>query len=508
MKKLRPLAIFLIFILMFSSITQGAAQNAGNPVSKTPEEPGWGTLKNDVLSLSATHTGAFSGRVVKGANILIDGWSHAVTSANMVPKNARTARKITTWLKSKKNLEVALAKSAPGTKAFRHLTKALRRNASKIENAKVLSVSGARKVTALKTVGVSLKVGNFFLNGYGIYDAAKKINSGEYEHDHPSLRFVSDALRSASIAANSFSMATLGRIPQLEGAALITGLSNDLFNSSTFSGYMNSTDNFVIRTADRAAVAMNSLLTSPTATYIPEYLISKWYGYWGDTPSADALKKAELTHQKWLKYKESDEYKEKLARLNLMRKPGYGINVYKPNIYIYPMVTSDITLTFERPGLLEIAIPPYGENWKVMVNPDGTILAEDENTYGFLFYESLSWPFMFQTDGGWLIESHTREEQFKDILTEYGFNRREMEDFIEYWSNKLEKGVDYAMYPQTTPVVDGAMPVNINPFPDSLYRIWFVFEENAPLPSPGEIKPFIREGYTIIEWGGLIIPSF
>ena len=69
----------------------------------------------------------------------------------------------------------------------------------------------------------------------------------------------------------------------------------------------------------------------------------------------------------------------------------------------------------------------------------------------------------------------------------------------------LEADKDYIMYPQYTETVDKAMEVNITQAPENIVRIWFVFEEYDGQEYEEEvIVPFTREGYTVVEWGGMV----
>lgn len=56
-----------------------------------------------------------------------------------------------------------------------------------------------------------------------------------------------------------------------------------------------------------------------------------------------------------------------------------------------------------------------------------------------------------------------------------GFNEQEILDFIEYWTDYLEPGVDYVMYPLLTEGVDAEMPVRFSVQPDNIFRLWFGF---------------------------------
>ena len=185
-----------------------------------------------------------------------------------------------------------------------------------------------------------------------------------------------------------------------------------------------------------------------------------------------------------------------------------GIGAYKPNIYIYTEdgTTIYVTVTFLDPDLLTTTIPDYSGIWQVEANHDGVLTDAEGTEYGYLFYESETLTHYFQTEKGWLIKADSREEQYREILSAYGFSEREIDDFIEYWVTKLDAGKDYMMYPQDTKIVDRAMPVVIDPTPEEVVRIWFAFdEETKDSYTVPQITAIERDGYTVLEWGGVIL---
>ncbi len=185
-----------------------------------------------------------------------------------------------------------------------------------------------------------------------------------------------------------------------------------------------------------------------------------------------------------------------------------NVSCYKPNIYIYTKEETQVNVEFAYPDLLTTTIPEYKNNWNVIAKGDGRLVDTfgSNEEYNYLFYESIAMPHFFKKDSGWLIVSNTREQQYRDILTEYGFNETEIADFIEYWTEKLPQGVDYIMYPQNTETVNYVMPVNVTPEPDSMERIWFTFEEyNGQRCGIPTITPIERKDYAVVEWGGIIL---
>ena len=197
--------------------------------------------------------------------------------------------------------------------------------------------------------------------------------------------------------------------------------------------------------------------------------------------------------------------------LNMAPKAGSTVlpnhvTAKKPNIYLYPETKTDITVTFERPGCLTASIPDYTGDWSITAAPDGTLTDADKNSYEYLFYEALVKKNTFQTEEGFLVPADKRDEVFRRVLTDYGFNEQETADFIEYWSDYLTSGEDYVMYPILTDGVDAAVPVSFSVNPDSITRIWFGFTHyDGSEIKKTEITPIERKGFTVVEWGGAVL---
>lgn len=187
-----------------------------------------------------------------------------------------------------------------------------------------------------------------------------------------------------------------------------------------------------------------------------------------------------------------------------------GTNVLKPNIYIYSQEEREVTVAFDQPELLTVTIPEYQDSWKVTADAEGRLTDASGGAYDFLFYESISEAFLFETEEGWRVPADGRKECFETILFDLGFQENETADFTEFWTEKLDPDTDYLMYPQGTERVDLAMPVTITEEPECLERIWFVFTEDdgRSMEEPAGYE-LTRGGegcrYYVLEWGGLVI---
>ena len=175
--------------------------------------------------------------------------------------------------------------------------------------------------------------------------------------------------------------------------------------------------------------------------------------------------------------------------------------VRKPNIYLYPKEKCrlSVSLGFPQGGQVVVSDPAYPQAWQdITVTPDGRI----ENTYDYLFYEA-SIPDLWQYEKGWVVSREDLSGFFSENLSAYGFNDREINDFLEYWIPRLKSSPYYAVYPQHIPHIDDVITLNICKMPDSILRLFYVIKEVSEIKSLPEpvIPEFDRVGFAVTEWG-------
>jgi hypothetical protein len=95
---------------------------------------------------------------------------------------------------------------------------------------------------------------------------------------------------------------------------------------------------------------------------------------------------------------------------------------------------------------------------------------------------------------------------FEEKLYEYGFAKKERDDFIEYWSEHLPKSNYYEVYPIVDEEVDNYFSIETTPKPDSIKRLWFYVSPVNKIRSleQPEIKKFSRKGFVVVEWGVML----
>ena len=184
--------------------------------------------------------------------------------------------------------------------------------------------------------------------------------------------------------------------------------------------------------------------------------------------------------------------------------PSTGIPVYKPNIYLYSDVDMNVNVHIYPSDWITISDPIYNDKsgWNANI-----INGSLNGTEDYLFYEAIVPDENFQKETGWVVNANNRMNDIVRILDDYKFNEQEKKDFIDYWVNKLDVDKDYIFYPQETEIVDLIMPLVTSIKADEEYRIWFYMEEkeNQVVTKPKNIEVISRNGFTIVEWGGILL---
>jgi hypothetical protein len=186
------------------------------------------------------------------------------------------------------------------------------------------------------------------------------------------------------------------------------------------------------------------------------------------------------------------------------KDPGHTV-VKKPAVYLYPESEMNVSVSVEVNGKLTYTEPEYKNGWNVNVKPDGLI----DGKYDYLFYEAdlkkIELP-----EEGWIVEFGKLENWFDKYLPQFGLNKKETEQFKEYWMKDLKKANYYEIKLLGNKFLEENMKLKIYPEPQTILRLNFYFK---PAFEKREIKPPVvntikRNGFTVIEWGGINASDF
>ncbi len=179
--------------------------------------------------------------------------------------------------------------------------------------------------------------------------------------------------------------------------------------------------------------------------------------------------------------------------------------VKKPALYLYPAKDIAIEVNLNPLGKITKTIPEYKNLWKVNVTKEGLI----DGKYNYLFYEvKLFFPVNPPAEG-WVVPYSELQNWFKEYLPKLGLNERETKDFMNYWLKALEPAKYYIVKLFDRAWIDKNLALEINPEPKKFLRLIFYFEPTdakLALKEP-KIELFTREGFTAVEWGGIVKES-
>jgi len=205
----------------------------------------------------------------------------------------------------------------------------------------------------------------------------------------------------------------------------------------------------------------------------------------------------------------------------------------KPVVYLYPEKQTTVHLSFSSPITLNTQIPTYHNGWLVSAKPDGTLTdlqpqytnctdfegAKFGSEYALTSCKNNAYPYIYWTgksvvnsypagEKGWIVAKDDLNTFMQKKLKEIGLTEKESEDMISYWVPKMGKknAPYYEIRFIQTQDMNAFVPMNVNPLPDSVLRVFLDWKALASKPvaepQPQQLQKAIRNGFTLVEWGG------
>ena len=175
----------------------------------------------------------------------------------------------------------------------------------------------------------------------------------------------------------------------------------------------------------------------------------------------------------------------------------------KPVIYLYPPSEQTVSVKLEYKGKITCTYPEYKDEWKVKAEPDGTLTnLADNREYSYLYWEGVS-NNKWDISKGFVVKGNETEKFLQQKLEYLGLTPKEYNEFIVYWLPFM-KDNKYNVITFAGAEYEEIAKLKITPKPDSILRIMMVFKPlNKSIKiEEQELKPFLRKGFTVVEWGG------
>lgn len=178
----------------------------------------------------------------------------------------------------------------------------------------------------------------------------------------------------------------------------------------------------------------------------------------------------------------------------------------KPVVYLYP--TTPTTVSVKVGADISVSEPLYGTGWTVLAQPNGQITTSSGAVFPNLYWEGKGHGVYPKIIQGRVVSSTNIEQELRSDLAAQGLHQTEIQDFLNFWLPKMPSTPYIRLTWFNTPALNQLAPLTISPQPDTLLRVFLDFAgQNTPTTTlaPQTLRTTPRAGFTVVEWGGLLV---
>lgn len=275
----------------------------------------------------------------------------------------------------------------------------------------------------------------------------------------------------------------------------------DYFNEEAPSNVNFTNNNYILISIPVAACAEHNI--KPDYYKIDGNTVEIQFKYTKECNSSVEMAKTIFYLLKVPKSLDNIDIKVSYKNRNNIRRP-YDTRVDKPIIYLYPENETNVVIKLNHPELITTSYPKYENEWNVLAKPDGTLIDNKtgKSLYA-LYWEGKNNNLKVEKDG-FVVSGKDTISFLEEKLEILGLNERESEEFIIYWLPKMEKNKYNYIRFQTIEEINNYMSLEVNPKPDTIIRILMTYKKlDKKIDVKGQkLTPSVREGFTVVEWGG------
>lgn len=176
----------------------------------------------------------------------------------------------------------------------------------------------------------------------------------------------------------------------------------------------------------------------------------------------------------------------------------------KPVIYLYPQKDTNVSVKVGADVTVSDPLYPKDGWQNVLARPDGQ-LSYRGKLYGSLFWEGQGHGKYPAVRSGTIVPRSQAIKTMEQQLKEQGLQGREISEFIEFWGPNVPNKPYIRLTWFGNSELDRLAPLSITPRPQTVIR---TFLDMDGLDRPYSIEPQTfkaqkRQGFTVVEWGGL-----
>lgn len=177
----------------------------------------------------------------------------------------------------------------------------------------------------------------------------------------------------------------------------------------------------------------------------------------------------------------------------------------KPVIYLYPQTPTEVSVKVG--AAVSKSDPQYSLNgWQnVLALPSSHLFYQDKE-YPSLYWEGLGFGVYPTITFGTIVPQAQVVSTIRQQLAAQGFTPQETSDFLDFWQSRLPSTPYVRLSWLNTEQMNQLAPLSISPRPTTLIRTFLDFQG---LDAPEQLQPQhftapSRQGFTVVEWGGLL----
>ncbi|MDO8668547.1 MAG: hypothetical protein Q7K35_05715 [bacterium] len=228
----------------------------------------------------------------------------------------------------------------------------------------------------------------------------------------------------------------------------------------------------------------------------------------GRTGTVDYDDQPVLTYEELAAKKPAVIWRDALGDYHILYDSNYSTlaECGKPVIYLYPESKTNVKVKVG--ANVRISEPNYGAGWRVTAYPDGRIINSDGAVYENLYWEGLGRGEYPVITSGRVVKTVNIEAELRRDLAALGLNKNEAEDFMEFWLPKMPATPFVRLTWLNTSEMNELAPLFILPRPETVARVFLDFvgqDTEVTNLKPQQLQGFERKGFTVVEWGGLLV---
>lgn len=178
----------------------------------------------------------------------------------------------------------------------------------------------------------------------------------------------------------------------------------------------------------------------------------------------------------------------------------------KPVIYLYPERTTKVSVIVGAE--VTESEPEYEHGWNVLAKPNGELTLTNGEVFGSLYWEGKGYGRYPRVEAGRVVATENIEQELRNDLATLGLTDNEAQDFLDFWLPRMPTIPYVRLTWFETAEMNRLAPLRISPRPDSVIRIFLDFagQETPTTTLPQQhLTALPRNGFTVVEWGGLLL---